>query len=581
MSDAHGPDSARETLRPHLADLYAPTGADVDELSDRFARLIADHRGRRARALEEVDGATPPDWYRSPEAVAYVLYADLFSPEAPAGAKLDALREQLGYFADLGVTVLHVLPILKSSGDGGFAVDDYERVDPRFGSNDALRRLIGEAHGRGIRIALDFVLNHVSDRHPWAVAAATGDPRYQPYFTWSDSGGPWPGVPDVFPEFAPGHWDYVPRIGRWVWATFYKRRPVGAERDRSDFAQWDLNYKNPGVLFGMLNYLLTLANWGVDLFRLDAIPFLWKERGTSCTSLPQVHTILRVLRFALQGVAPKAVLLAEANQDLGRLVDYFGAGDEVQIAYHFPLMPALWRAVTTGQAAAIREALTRVPRAVDRAHWWVFSEVHDELTLEIVDEATATEMAGYFLARGAVPFRQSSDREYPRGVSGTTFSLLGGDVRRVLLLWQLKLSLGWTPLFSMGEELGVENDPGYRLDPRRREDSRWVKRVALSEALKRRREEAGTMEAYLYQNLKRWIAWRKGHPCLARPPDFFATGCPSVLGFSKQDQAEGVAVLANCSDAQQTVEIPGLGRRTLRPLEFWWEGRVSDGSGRA
>lgn len=562
-------DELRERLRPLLDALYAGSDESIEALCDRFVRRIEAARTARSPELKALDENTDPDWYKASETVAYVLYADLFSPEAPDGQKINALRENLGYLTDLGVNLIHVLPLLKSSGDAGFAVDDYEQVDPRFGSAEDLRALIGAFHQNGLRIALDFVLNHVSDKHAWAMAAKNDDPHYRNFFLWSDSEEPWPGVPSVFPEFAPGHWDYVEKADRWVWSTFYKRRPAGSEHDRFPFAQWDLNYRNPNVLLGMIDTLLKQANWGVDVFRLDAVPFLWKEQGTSCTSLPQVHTLVKLFRLALQSVAPGAVLLAEANQALEQLVDYFGEGDEVQIAYHFTLMPALWQAVTLGRTESIPEVLTRLPRALDRAHWWVLSEVHDDLSLEMLDEATARELSGYFLAGGALPFRQLEAEDFPRGISGTSFTLLRRDPRRLRLLWELKLSLGWTPLFYMGEELGVENDLGFRDDPERREDSRFVKRVALGEDRKNRRGEAGSTEAHLFHSLSGLIAWRKQHTCLAQPPDFFQTGSPAVLGFSKQDAHERLVILANCSEAQQTVTIPGLGVKILKPFEFW------------
>ena len=265
-------------------------------------------RAERSNELVERDHGLAPNWYRSHIHAAYVLYADLFCADQPAGKKLSGLTERLGYFEDLGIDLLHVLPLLDSTGDGGFAVRDFTRVAGAIGTLEDLKQLIRQCHERGMFVALDFVLNHVADTHTWAQQALT-DASYKDYFIWDPDGQPWPGVPDIFPEFAPGHWDFVPDVpnaGAWVWSTFYKCRPRGLEPrwPVSKFAQWDLNYANPAVLLAMLDQLLQLANWGVDVFRLDAVPFLWKRPGTSCMGLPEGHVIVKLLRLGLDLVAP-------------------------------------------------------------------------------------------------------------------------------------------------------------------------------------------------------------------------------------------------------------------------------------
>ncbi len=295
----------RQQIAALLAELYGDNGASINVLCDRILGLIDEQRSARSPELREFDQHTAPEWYASSESIAYVLYVDLFCPEAAPGHILEAFQGQLDYFTELGVNLLHILPIMRSSGDAGFAVDDFEQVDPRFGTTETLQQVIRTCHQRGLRIVLDFVLNHVSTNHPWAVAAQKKDPYYSDFFIWNSSGEPWPDVPDIFPDFAPGHWDYVEEVGQWVWATFYKRRPLGSDKAQSEFGQWDLNYQNPEVLVSMLRHLLHVTNWGVDVLRLDAVPFIWKEYGTPCVSLPQVHIILKLIRIILQAVAPR------------------------------------------------------------------------------------------------------------------------------------------------------------------------------------------------------------------------------------------------------------------------------------
>lgn len=519
--DESSPSQAwRNRVSEALTALYGEQRAPV--LQGRFEDLLARNRRARPEHLLRRDATLPRDWYRDPKNAVYVLYADRFSPEAPRGHKLAALRDSLPYFEELGVNILHVLPILASTGDDGFAVRDYRRIDEAFGSNDDCLALIHSVHERGMWIALDFVLNHVADEHAWAKRAKAGDPAHHDYFIWdaSGTGRPWDGVRDVFTEFAPGHWDYVPEQGQYVWATFYKRRP--ADRDgrqdahgpRHAFAQWDLNYANPEVLFSMVDNLLFLANWGVDVFRLDAVPHIWKQRGTDCKSRPEAHLLVRLFRAALEAVAPRAVLLAEANQRYEQVIAHFDRGCGVHIAYHFSLMPTLWQAAIDGNDDAIERELARMPATdpQDHAWWWIFSECHDEVGLSTVDRETLERLWAYFRAEGGgLPFKVEPDGRLPRAVSGTTYSLLHGDLDKIIRLWRLKLRLAThpkckgTPLFYMGEELGVENLP---LDASTRHDTRFTKRVPLARERKARRLQPGTKENRLFERLRALLAAR-------------------------------------------------------------------------
>jgi amylosucrase len=510
----------REGVAEALTTLYGERRVSV--LLDRFEDLVARNRGARPAHLLRRDAALPRDWYRDSTNAVYVLYADRFCPEAPRGRKLAALRDELPYFQELGMTILHVLPILASTGDDGFAVRDYRQIDEAIGDNDDCIELIQSVHDRGMWIALDFVLNHVADEHAWATRAKAGDPAYLDHFIWdaSGTGRPWDGVRDVFTEFAPGHWDYVPELDKYVWATFYKRRP--ADRDgrwdpqgpRHAFAQWDLNYANPEVLFAMVENLLFLANWGVDVFRLDAVPHIWKQQGTDCKGRPEARLIVRLFRAALDVVAPRAVLLAEANQRYEQVIAHFDRGRGVHIAYHFSLMPALWQAAINGTSEAIERELARMPTTdpADHAWWWIFSECHDEVGLSTVDRPTLERLWDYFRADGGgLPFKVEPGGQLPRAVSGTTYSLLHGDIEKIVRLWELKLKLAatpkcrGTPLFYMGEELGVENLP---LDASTRHDTRFTKRVPLTRELKARRLQPGTKENGMFQRLRALLAGR-------------------------------------------------------------------------
>jgi amylosucrase len=512
--------SFQQVVHEAMASLYGDARAGA--LIAPFVDLVAGHRNARPDHLRRRDATLPERWYREPRNAVYVLYADRFSPEAPDGAKLSALRDSLSYFEELGVNILHILPILASTGDDGFAVSDYRQVDGKLGTNEDCVALIQSAHDRGMCVALDFVLNHVADEHEWAKRAKADEPECVDYFVWDESGSgrAWEGVRDVFSEFAPGHWDYVPERDAHVWATFYKRRPVDAEGRTfpggavHPFAQWDLNYANPKVLFEMVGNLLFLANWGVDVFRLDAVPFIWKKRGTSCRGCPEAHAIIRIFRAALAMVAPRTVLLAEANQKYEQVIRFFDGGRGVHLAYQFSLMPALWQAAIWGDEEPIARELAKMSATGEdeRPWWWIFTECHDEVGLSTVDGVALSKLWDYFRAGGAgLPFKQEPGSPVPRAVSGTTFSLLHGDVETLFRLWSLKLRMAahpaclGTPLFYMGEELGLEN---LAIDSATLRDTRFVKRVPLTLEAKARRLCEGTKEHRLFQHLRALLANR-------------------------------------------------------------------------
>jgi amylosucrase len=585
------PSSINDKEIAKLQSLLNSLYPDEQNLAPRFREIVEKRRADRPAELVARDQKLPRDWYYSHIHAAYVLYADLFCADLPKGNKLIGLTDRLTYFKTLGIDLLHLLPLLDSTGDAGFAVRDFNVVNSDIGTLEDLQQLIRRCHKQRIFVALDFVLNHVADTHIWAQQALS-DRHYRDYFVWdaTGTGEPWPGVPDIFPEFAPGHWDFVPNNGpdaedasaegQWVWSTFYSRRPRGREADWpvSNFAQWDLNYANPEVLLEMLDQLLAMANWGVDVFRLDAVPFLWKKPGTSCTSRPEGHIIVKVLRWGLDQVAPCTTLLAEACQPLDQIFDFFGEGNEVQSAYHFELMGAFWKAMAGFGVANIQEVIQRTAAQVSQRnlqasppHWWVFSECHDEVSLEMLSDSDAEQLFHYYIESGGIPFRFRPEDTFGRGISGTTYTLLRGDLRRILLLWKLQSTLGSTPLFYMGAELGLPNDLSYQADKDRASDSRFVKRIPLGAGWTDRFAVPVSTEDedHLYQQLARWLHWRREHPCLAQSPEFFTTGSSEVLGFMQGQGTEQLLLVANCSDGTVNVRLPDERQVEVEPWQLW------------
>jgi amylosucrase len=264
-----------------LDEVYGATG-DLDGLMADLLRLVADAAATRDDDLRVLDHRREiaPDWHLREEQVGYVCYADRFA------GSLAEVADQLDYLSGLGVTYLHLMPLLRprpSPNDGGYAVVDYRAVDPRLGDMTDLEQLAAALRGRGISLCIDLVVNHTAREHAWARRAAAGDPVYRDYYhVFGDRSLPdrySATLPEVFPDTAPGSFTEVPGLG-WVWTTFH------------DY-QWDLNYANPRVFREMLDVMLFLANRGVEVLRLDAVPFLWKREGTACLNEPEVHSLLQ------------------------------------------------------------------------------------------------------------------------------------------------------------------------------------------------------------------------------------------------------------------------------------------------
>ncbi|MBN2016032.1 hypothetical protein JW766_04335 [Candidatus Dojkabacteria bacterium] len=499
------------------------------DLLERFSDIVNRYKSKRPDYLKNYDRKLPSYWYKKSDNIMYVLYADLFCADEPDGGKIKGIIKRLDYFKQLEITNLHILPILETSGDGGFAVDDYRKVDPRFGSMNDLKKLCKFAHNSGIRITLDLVLNHVSDNHKWAVGYKKGMKKYRKYFIIDETGTgkSWgKDVADVFPEFAPGNWDYVPETKEYVWATFYSKYPKGPLKRYNDFAQWDLNYKNPAVLFAMIENILYLANIGVDVFRFDAIPHMWKEKRTCCFALPQNLLIVKLFRAALDEVAPKSAILNEANGSYDEIVSFFSDGDSNQISYNFVIPHNLFYAIVTGNIRPLMITLNSVPKIPQNCQWVVFDVNHDELSLGKIGAKGNKKISRLLVKefskdRRALPFGYDPGRDdLPRGMAGTIWSMLGGDsarngkemeavLRKIFLLNAFKLFVGGIPQFYQGEELGLSNDFSFQKDLVKKNDNRFVKRSFITDAVRNKVFSKNSKEAKIHKKIKELISLRK------------------------------------------------------------------------
>ncbi len=584
-------------LRDPLVALYGDDPRFPESFRGLLDAMAATARDRDPdlRRLDHEREITP-DWLQREQAVGYVCYVDRFA------GTLARVRDRLPYLRELGVNYLHLMPLLASRpepNDGGYAVADYGAVEPALGTMDDLRALAADLRGHGIALCVDVVLNHTAREHAWARAAVAGDERRLAYYrTFPDRTEPDEyerTLPEVFPDIAPGNFTWFPELGRWVWTTFNEY-------------QWDLDYTNPEVFREMAEVILRLAGVGVDVLRLDAVPFLWKRKGTDCQNQPEVHQLLQALRAAARIAAPGLAFKAEAIVAPADLVTYLGTGPhegkECDLAYNNVLMALLWSSLASSRVALMTHVLSGMPALPPGAGWVTYVRCHDDIGWTITPEDAAAVgedarlhrrflsdfYAGDFpgsFARGA-RFQQDPQSGEAR-TSGMAASLAGleaGDelaVRRILLLYAVAFAHGGLPLIYMGDEIGLPNDRDWAADPHHRDDNRWMHRPPMDWAAAERRHEPGSPEAALWDGLRELIAARRGtratHAQGTGGPLW--TGSDHVYGLLREFAGERLLVLANFSaDEQrvpaQIVDRHGLehpvqdGHVVLGPYRFAW-----------
>jgi amylosucrase len=578
--------------------------AQFDALLDAIAHTAAE-RTPELRMLDHEREITP-DWLQREQALGYVTYVDRF------GGTLAGVRERLPYLTELGVTYLHLMPLLHARpepNDGGYAVVDYGAVDPALGTMDDLRALASDLRASGMALCVDLVLNHTAREHPWAQAAVAGDAGKLAYYrTFPDRGEPdayEATLPEVFPDIAPGSFTWSPELERWVWTTF-------------NAYQWDLDYTNPEVFRVMAEAMLRLAGIGVDVLRLDAVPFLWKRVGTDSQNQPEVHELLQAFRAAMRIAAPAVAFKAEAIVSPRDLVGYLGAGrhegKECDLAYHNVLMVLLWSALASGRVGLLTHTLRAMPPVPRGSGWVTYVRCHDDIGWAITEEdAAAVGEDGYAHRRFLADFYAGDfPGSFARGdrfqanpltgdarTSGTAASLAGleaaldsGDeaavelaIRRILLLHAFAFAHGGLPLIYMGDELGLRNDRSYADDPARREDNRWMHRPAMDWDAAGRRHDPSTVEGRLWAGLRALAATRRSTRAVhaqGRVEPLW-TGNDHVFGLFREHAGERLLLLGNFTPWPQSVltavaherglATPGADDHlALEPYGFAWLG---------
>jgi len=554
----------------------------------RLVEVMAVNYIKRDKALKKLDIAREADhnWFLSQEWVGMALYSDGFAGD------LKGMRGRLAYLQELGINMVHVMPILQcppGASDGGYAVSNFRDVDERIGTLEDLRELATAMRKRKVLLTLDVVVNHTSDEHEWAVRARAGEKKYQDYYyTFDNRDVPdmfEETMPEIFPETAPGNFTFNDAMQKWVMTVFNQY-------------QWDLNYSNPAVFIEMIDIILFWANQGADILRMDAVAFLWKKIGTRCQNEHEAHLILQLMKDCCQVTAPGVLFIAEAIVAPVEIIKYFGEdavnAKECEIAYNATFMALLWDAVATKNTRLLNQGIKSLPDKLDRATWLNYVRCHDDIGLGFDDVdirkvgyepfAHRRFLLDYFTgvyedspARGE-PFGRN-DKTGDARISGELASLVGlekalqeGDteavessIRLILLMHSMILSLGGIPLLYYGDEIGTLNNYGFTDDESKGRDSRWIHRPVIDWQRAEQRHKRGTPEQRIFDGLKKMISVRKGIAAFAdyNNRDLLDTDNPHLFVFMRSNPFEhgnNVLVVGNFDAAAQTLNLDDLGR---------------------
>ncbi|MBI3761327.1 MAG: maltose alpha-D-glucosyltransferase [Chloroflexi bacterium] len=499
---------------------------------------------------------TEPLWYK--DAIFYEVYIRAFADGDGDGCgDFRGLTERLDYFRDLGVDCLWITPMYPSPlMDDGYDIADHLNVHPDYGTLDDFKNFLNEAHARGLRVIADLVLNHTSDQHPWFQSArrrspeqgggdASKDSPYRDYYIWSDTDQKYREARIIFLDTQKSNWEFDPATGEYYFHRFYPQQP-------------DLNYDNPAVRQAMIDVLRFWLDLGLDGFRADAVPYLFKREGTNCENLPETHAYLKELRRFMDEQYPGRILLAEANQWPQDVRHYFGDGDprtrrgasEFHMAFHFPLMPRLFTALARADCAPIVEILSATPPIPDNCQWCTFLRNHDELTLEMV---TPEERDFMWQTYAPEPRMRLN-----LGIRRRLAPLLDGDRRKIELLNSLLFTLPGSPILYYGDEIGMGDN--IWLD-----DRDGVRTPMPWDNVAGQRAD----DSSLWHTLRRMIAVRKEHRAFGRGGcEFLKIENRAVLAAVRAGDGETILAVHNLSPATQRI-LPDLRRwksATVRDL---------------
>jgi len=558
--------------------LYGELYHGDEQAFDYFCEMLHSNYAARNESLRELDRrrVDDPDWYKTGGLTGMLMYTQCFA------GTLQGVREHLDYVEACGVNYIHLMPLLLSPegrSDGGYAVADFRTVQPELGTMKDLEALAADCHRRNMSVCLDFVMNHTSEDHEWARRARKGEKEYQDRYFFFDS---WAiptefekTVPQVFPQTAPGNFSWCSEAGKVVMTTFYPY-------------QWDLNYANPTVFNDMTDNMLFLCNQGVDIIRLDAVPYIWKTLGTNCRNLPQVHTLVRIMRMAAEVVCPGTLLLGEVVMEPSKVVPYFGTVDkpECHILYNVTTMASTWHTVATHDVRLLKHQLGTV-FALPRQYTFLnYLRCHDDIgwgldygflgRFGMEEVAHKRFLNDYFCghvfesdARGEL--YNDDPRLGDARLCGTTASLCGVEaaeyerdpeklartLRADIMLHAFLLTQSGIPVLYSGDEIAQLNDYTYHEDPLKWDDSRYLHRGNLNWDDVAKRTDADTREGVMFRALRALEKIRAEHRVFHGEADIWLveTYNDHVLGIGRYYRGEKLIALFNFNLRDETAWI--------------------------
>ena len=555
----------KEELRQLYMELYGRETMFLELLD--VMEEFHEARGPQLKQRDAEKGGT--EWYKSGDLLGMMLYIDNFAGD------LQSVRKKIDYLEKANVNYIHLMPFLDTvpeRSDGGYAVADFRNVRRDLGGMVDLEALTADCHKKGMNVCMDFVMNHTSEDHEWAKRARAGEGKYMSrYFFYADPSVPAAyekTVPQVFPTTAPGNFTWLPDAEHYVMTTFYPY-------------QWDLNYANPVVFNEMMYNFLYLANRGVDVVRVDATPYIWKEIGTTCRNLPQVHTIMRMMRLIGEIVCPSVILLGEVVMAPEYLAPYFGTVEkpECHLLYNCTTMATTWHTVATQDTRLLRmqlDTISKLPkeqvflnylRCHDDIGWgldypslrrWGMEEVpHKKYLNDFFRGLTGSDARGELYNEDPV----TGDAR----LCGTTASLCGLEgedkdtaIRKVLMLHAMMFFQSGIPVLYSGDEIGQVNDWDYKDDPNKVQDSRYLHRGKMPWDLAEKISDPESLQAKIFHGLDALEKLRKNHKAFSAQADFwtFDTGSDQILGLGRWLDGELLLGLFHFGDSAVTVTLP-------------------------
>lgn len=546
-----------------------------------------------------------PDWFKEKEMLGMMLYIDNFA------GNLKGVEKKLAYLKECNVNCLHLMPFLdtpKGKSDGGYAVADFRKVRPDLGTMKDLARLTEKCHENGMNVCMDFVMNHTSEEHEWAKRARAGEGEYMSRYFFYDNGDI-PAryeetVPQVFPTTAPGNFTWLPEIGHYVLTTFYPY-------------QWDLNYRNPRVFNEMMYNFLFLANQGMDIIRIDAVPYIWKELGTSCRNLKEVHTIVRMMRMIAEIVCPSVILLGEVVMEPEKVVPYFGTVEkpECHMLYNVTTMATTWNSIATRDIRLLKKQMDIVSRLPKQYTFLNYLRCHDDIgwgldfdTMKqwgMEEPSHKRYLNDYFTGKIADSISRGelyNDDPVTQDARfcGITASMCGieaagfeGNAEKMqtaiqedLMLHAYMLTQSGIPMLYSGDELGQVNDYSYKEDAEKVSDSRYLHRGIFQWILADKRKDLSTVQGQLFQMLNRLEQIRRQENVFSQEAEVYTYDVhnDSILGILREYKGERFIALFNFSESEQTAwmqeegifrnlvngEIVEVKDPVLKGYEFVW-----------